>query len=519
METRTAKDEILNALRQHPNILMTIEDVAREAQFSEKTVRTYVDELIDDGDIKAKKIGNTQYYHFEQEIREEDKWYPDKVSEIAGRYEFIKDIRKIGRGKIRKFIANSTPQEALEELIDDYEREIGRLRKVARSREEKERRWTLEKKCYILRNGVRMFGDTFFEKIDRESVDSRSVAMVGSDASMKFEDFLVRVIGIPIILNLFFSVGSAAYLRYEDGRIKEKDLVRRPKQPKTAAEDYLEEMSSQYLGLAPSAQYGLSYSLMNNIHYQLDNDAMSKWESDYHFHDGRLLPGHIDYLDLIREPRAEVTWKSIVYANSVKENAKLLKTTLLGVVKDPMKSYLAEIIDYLLYQEFAGSGWKRGLISNDKHLLNFLMKDGEITTVVRENPYFVYVFDDAHGSLDKRLLNAKAIRRELGERRAESYSSFLREFMYDAFYLKKAESITRYEFFSAEGNLPIRNTSSPVIYEYGISPPSGRIGSPAKKGIEVIPNVLTFAHHEAFKWRENVGNVLKGDIMRRFMNI
>ena len=96
----TPKDKVLSLLRSQANIAFTINDIENESEFSEKTIRKYLEELVREKKLQAKTEAGTIYYVYEDtgslftgEVAPLRAM--DMVTEIASKYAYLRDINRI----------------------------------------------------------------------------------------------------------------------------------------------------------------------------------------------------------------------------------------------------------------------------------------------------------------------------------------------------------------------------------------------------------------------------------------
>jgi len=520
---KTPKDEIFRILRSHPQIKFTVKDLIDESEFSEKTLRKYLDELVNEKKIMLSEEEGTFYYvasEFDTERGEVEPFIStDKITEIASKYSFINDINNIGVQKIHDFILSLNPKEVINEYIGDLESQIKNIEcKPRKTNEDYSQITSLKREIYTLKNGLQPLDDTFIQQLD--GGDIGDLIMVGTDASKKDEQFMIRIQGIPVFMHLTFSVAAGVVKEIKDGKIAphEPQVIRKPEKIRTAAEDYLEDLSMAFTDLDERERSAVSYTIMNNVHYIMDQEAISRWRPNYLFHDGPLLPSHIDFKDLMAPGRDRVTWKSINSAIELKTIANLHQINMLGVVKTSNKRRLCELLDYALEQKFQPL-WKRNKVKIDLHILEFLLYKNEVTTTFKENPFFSYVFDDKYGDLDSQSVNVNTIEHQLTTRGKEAYFRSLQSFTFNWFYLRdRINGLTRYDFYDVANNDELKKHGGNIGSKYATPNPVGVKSSfvPLEKTEESLPEVLMKAHTESNEWREIVAEHIKDDLRRAF---
>jgi len=520
---KTPKEEVYRILHSHPSIKFTVKDLVNELELSEKTIRKYLEELVNEKKVILAEEEGTFYYvsrDFETEEGEHEPFIAtDKITEIASKYSFINDINSIGQQKLHNYISSLNPKDVMNEYIGDLESQIKKLEsKPRKTKDDDAQIVKLKREKYTLSNGLEPLNDTFIQPIDGGDIDN--IIMVGTDASKKDEQFMIRIQGIPVFMYLTFSVAAAVIKEIKDGKIVSHDppVIKKPEKVRTAAEDYLEDLSMAFTDMDDRERGAVSYSIMNNVHYLMDQEVISRWRPDYLFHDGPILPSHIDFKDLLSPGRDRVTWKSINGAIELKTISNIHQINLFGVVKTSNKRRLCNLIDYAFEQKFQPR-WKRNKVKIDMHLLEFLLNKNEVTCTFKENPFFAYVFDDKYGDLDSRSVNIGTIDKQLTTRGKDAYVKSLQTLTYDWFYIcDRLRGLSRYDFFDSPNSDKLKKNGGYIGSRYATPNPVGVYSPlvPVQKTEESIPEVVMKAHTESNAWREVVSDYIKDDIRRAF---
>jgi len=531
----TPKDKVLSLLRSQANIAFTINDIENESEFSEKTIRKYLEELVREKKLQAKTEAGTIYYVYEDtgslftgEVAPLRAM--DMVTEIASKYAYLRDINRIGLETINDYLTTLDTRDAFDAYLSDIDTQILRLARSGRGPDDRQRLDGLIKLDYVMKNGLEIpklpvICDCPAYQFD----DGHPMKIVGTDASTKLEEFQVNF-GFPVYVNVAFSVGAgvmAEYPRTKESREPEKFLM--PRYIRTAAEEYMEDMTptirnDEEGGLGPAQIMGAIFSLENVVHAKVNEDAIVRWSPDVLYKDGPILPSHMDYLDFWDPRRAIYSRRAMSKVLAVKSFASANQVSLFGVVKNSRKTLLSRVIDYALSEKYPD--WKRDQVGMDAHLFSAVLKPGQCTPTIMEKPYFNYVFDDRVRPEGTRLVNKDEIVKKLGENPSKAYFQQLEDLAFRWSYLKdRLDGFNRFEFFSdnmlgrpldkhLELGLGIGNSLSHEI----LMTEFGRDIVP-HKGSETLPEPTAKAHTESGIWRRSVADSLKMEFMRVFRSL
>lgn len=532
----TPKDRILNELRSKANIQFTVDDLSNEVDFSEKTIRKYVDVLVREKMIKANEEAGTTYYVYEDtETLFTGEIAPlraiDMVTEIASKYAYLRDINRIGIENINKYLTTLSIKDAFDEYLSDIDTRIGKLSKSGRGAEDKSNKDRLIKLDYIINNGLEIPDEPVIIDCPTYEFDEKNpLKIAGTDASTKLEEFQVNF-GFPVYVNVAFSVGAGVVAEYpQKPGDNEHDKFLMPKHIRTAAEEYMEDMtpsigSEEEEGLNPKQYMNAIYSLENVVHSKVDEEAIVRWSPDILYRDGPILPSHMDYLDLLDPKRAAYTRRATSRIIAVKSFASANQVNMYGIVKNSRKRLLARVVDYLLSEKW--SEWRRYQVGMDVHLFSPILKNGQCTPLIKENPYCVYVFDDRIRSEGEKIVNRDEIMsgNRLGKKQGLSYFKQLEELTYYWSYLKdRLGGLNRYEFFD-DSMQSTPEDQKELGWGVGNSIAYGILMSGRgeeivpHKSSETLPEPTAKAHTESGMWRNKVADSLKMEFFKVFRSL
>ena len=97
---------------------------------------------------------------------------------------------------------------------------------------------------YLINNGLTIPSSTILTECPNYEFDTgKPIKIAGTDASTKLEEFQVNF-GFPVYVNIAFSVGAGVAIEYPQvPGGAEPDKFRMPKHIRTAAEEYMEDMT------------------------------------------------------------------------------------------------------------------------------------------------------------------------------------------------------------------------------------------------------------------------------------
>lgn len=530
----TPKDGILGELRSKANIAFTVSDLATETDFSEKTVRKYLEELVREKKITAREEAGTNYYVYEDtgtlfERESAPLRAMDVVTEIASKYAYLRDIDRIGLDTINDFLITLNLRDAFDAYLAYLDSQITKLSRSGRGPEDRARLDGYIKLDYLINNGLEIPSVPVINNCPIYDFGTDPIKIAGTDASTKLEEFQVNF-GFPVYVNIAFSVGAGIMAEYPQrpGAIEPEKFVM-PRHIRTAAEEYMEDMTpalgnEEETGLSPEQYMSAIYSLENVVHAKVNEEAIVRWSPDILYKDGPILPSHMDYLDFYKPIRAVYSRRAMAKILAVKNFASANRVSLYGVVKNSKKRLLAKVIDHALAEKFPE--WKHGQVGVDMHLFSAVLKPGQCTPLIKENPYFVYVINERVRSEGTRLVNTEEIKERLGKNQGLAYFQQLEELHYCWSYLKdRLGGFNRYEFFKNNHTestpdaqralgLGVGNALSHEILM------TGRAHDiVAHKGSETLPEPASKAHTEAGIWRRSVADSLKTEFLRVFRSL
>lgn len=529
--------KIYNFLRDS-RVSFTIEELVELLNIPERTLYEYLNEMEAEGLIeKVYRNGKVAYkiagYAYVSDVvsleREEttvtisatklpESIYGTKIEEIVSRYRYIKKFLREGiKDKLRKILEETNPQK----LWEETKKEIMSDDKVLALYP-----WISPTEL----EAIKVCGESFIIKHEPIPPNNLTGVFIGTDGSLHRLDLVFQIFRIPAMMNLVFTSAAAVKIAIKNGEkipIEPKDEIkRRPAYPLYSAEEYVEELGTAFPHLSESARNMVAYTMLDIVHFELDHESIrtasvgiEEQSSDLNpiilFHDGRVTPSNIHYLDLLGlHPRpghpedralglrAMKTWQALIRAVEVRNLAETHGVTYVGVVKRPVKPYFALMVDKILHENF---NFPRGELRNDTIAMNLILEPGESSCSLSINPR----------QINLGTPQSKTSAKEVLQRDYATYAGYLEKLTHWVFYLKADWYVCRYEFF--DGNeAPERKTNEISRYALSLASPSPR-GDVSDlrsfKRNEIVPSPIVAADYEASEWGKKISTILENHIL------
>lgn len=540
--TKTARMlKIYNFLRD-ARVSFTIEELVELLNIPERTLYEYLDEMEKEGLIeKVERSGKIAYkiagYAYVSDIisleREEttvtisatklpESIYGTKIDEIVSRYKYVKKFEREGiRDELRKILKDLNPKE----LWEDTKKELMADDKILAQYP-----WISLTEL----DAINVRGESFIIEHQPIPPDSLSGIFIGTDGSLHRLDLVFQIFRIPAMMNLVFTAAAAVKIAMKNGKkipIDPKDEIRkRPEYPLYSAEEYIEELGTAFPHLSEGARNMVAYTMLDIVHYGLDRDSIITSSVGIEgqsldlnpiilFHDGRVTPSNIHYLDLLGlhprpghpedralRLRAMKTWDALIKAVEVRNLAETHGVTYVGVVKRPVKPYFALMVDKILHENF---DFPRGELRNDTLAMSLILDPGESSCTLSINPKQI--------NLGTPQLESSA--KDVLQRDYATYEGYLEKLAHWVFYLNAGAHghsyVCRYEFF--DGNeFPENRMNEISRYALSLASPSPRGDASDLRSIkrnEVIPSPIVAADYEASEWGKKISAILENHIL------
>lgn len=442
-----------------------------------------------------------------------------KIDEIVSRFRYMKKFkRQGGKEKLREIIADYSPQKLWEMTKSELKSDDKLLALYP---------WITKKELDV----IEIKGDSFIIPQDRVPNDELTGVFIGSDGSLNKLDLVFQIFQIPAMMNLIFTSASTVKIAINNGRKVKIDpkyeIQRRPAYPLYSAEDYVEDLGTAFPYLSEGERNMVAYTMLDIVHFGLDHDAIKSAlvgvqdaSEDLNpvilFHDGRLMPSNIHYMDLLglhprsnhpqdraRTPRATKTWDALAKTVEVRHLAEIHNVLAVGVVKRPAKPYFAMMIDKLLSEAM---GFPRGELRNDALAMGILLKPNESSCVVSIKPDQINIGDPSSISGAKRIL----------QRDYATYKEYLTRLKHWAFYLNSHDYVCRYEFFdsSESPDEVMRGISKYALTLASQSPRGDSSDLHSPKRMEVTPSPIVAADFESNEWGKKISSMLESHLLR-----
>ena len=494
-----SEEKVLNLLNksQHP---MTIEEIADQLHLSIRTARRALSSLERKALVKITTLGNKKlyqpvlYHNLEKFMKAEVTGIPlTTLEDIAERYKRLKIDTKI-QIRCKDYVRNTKPQELKKELIDFLKERIDALSR--NKNEENQRKINRLKKDLALLEGMEWIGN--ISPIREEALPEDNFTITGSDASRDFLDMVWQCDFIPIIIRASIIACVGVPFKYTNGEPEYGRMIRRPEIPLAAGGMFLEELSTRYPNLDETQRNILSLILMNTAHFEFDREIIVKLKPNIHFHDGRLLPPHMHFMDFYYEWRRDALWRCFSSALDLKSNAERMKCEIVGVVKEPHgeTTVFSKILAMLLEKE---ANIKYGTYPIEEFGAAKLFLDERTASwVIKVKPSKIYLPADAESS-------ARTVLKEDFER----YLNHLKQSDY-AFFLCRHRNggIVRYDFYSYNGeNSIIRRDNVASYADFIAESLIGKQWRPERYLVSV-PSVVAIADNESKNWVKTVANII-----------
>lgn len=513
---------IIKELRSHAAPL-TIEELADRLGWSIRTTRRHIIvlekkrritfEVGEKGRKLYRPFTKAERESFEKKRGKEPKPYFSKEEEIIQRYEKYREIHE-QKEKILDFLQAQRADELRKSIVDYLAGTLNKLESKQRLTDaDRKQKLRCEKEIARFEKALSFSNSQLLLEISQKAED-KDVTVGGTDASLENQSLFLRIGNVPAMLNFTFTAAAANIVTLEEGiKVLPEKVLLRPKRPYPITSEHMEELSSAYPEMSIEERYNVSFTMMNTLHLELDEEVLLPVNApEILFHDGRLVPPHIHYLDLKDEPRRSLTWKNIQKTLAVRQNAQKTKTKLVGVVKTfhPKTALVSHILDYACSQII--KDWQYGSLPRDERIaLSFLLRDRQATGV--------FLIEERHVNLATPR-DEKSARGVLPERYYEAYAKSLDELKTCAFYLKYKDFITRYEFpFHASQDIQTIGEDIADLAYY-LSLPQTR-GRRLVTGTEpaAVPVVVVEADRKSREWVSSLAdlgtNVFRSAFVRK----
>ena len=495
---------------------LSIDEIADRLGISIRTARRIVSKLEDKGLVSSMTVGRKKLYKPTLRSQQLTAFLESEQYSLLEVEAIPKRIKAMTKKEVqtayklaKEHILNTKPEELRKELIDFLEDEIKRMankrgEEVRRSIEKMERDKVMLASMEWI-GGMRHIG----HNVDTD----HEIIVTGSDASDDSLYIIWHCGPIPIAIHAHVVACVGVPWEISKEGYEERGIIRQPEFPLSAGDMYFEDLSSKYPGLDESQRRTIGLINMNTAHYEFDKRLIVKEPPDIHFHDGRLLPPHMHYLDFVYEWRREPLRRCFEAAVSLKEMARRLRCELVGVVKEPhpqmqiMKKVVAMLISKnctnVKYLELATH-------MEELFLLDELLSNNTVSWIIKFKPMGTY--------LEGQEEQAKKV---LGERELYIYTRYLKDFEFCFFYAKHRDGgVARYDIYcydDSHASLIQRRDRISIIANSLAMPLIESHYRPERRYRVSVPNVVAIADRESRGWARSVANIIAGYIRERLM--
>jgi DNA-binding Lrp family transcriptional regulator len=496
--------DVLEVLR-NKSRPVDINEIADELGLSVRSVRRRVRELEERGLVETKVIAGKKLYILKATPtlnRFMETLSPlTKVEEIMLRIKsFEKIFDKETQDSIREHILNTKPEEIKRELQDFLSEKLKALENKS-DEESRRRRDMLQEHLRIVKS-ITIFGN--IQRCEDPPLGrERRLVITGTDASRYLLEIRWDIGMVPIFFNLMILSSSAVIGEFENGfDASNYTYFDEPRFPISAGEMYIEELSTRYSNLDEAEKNILSMIWMNTTHYDFDRRVIMQWRPIIHFHDGRLLPPHMHYIDFYHEHRREALWRCFGEALNLKEIARRMCCHLVGVVKEPHPEteIMSKVVNMLL-EKLGKNEYEKFFSIRDFEVMDLILEEGYASWITFIHPLAIYLPTSSEEDKAKKIF---------GEEDLERYRNHLKDSDYCYFYIKHAKhGIARYDFYKPENNDEIINTQNKIAsFAHKLAVPM--VGQQTDLGrlLVYVPNVVSFADDRAKMWAKSVATQL-----------